>query len=1134
MERSKWHLSVKPIFLLCTALAVVGVLGLSLAIADEDTGLFAIDKGSHVKTLRPHTTQTGGQALVPPANDECAGAYLIPDGATNSGDYPVCSPITTGVQEATPDCAAPSGTDPASCLAPGQYIANTVWYTWTPSISGYYLLIACPAGACGPGGTSTDDDDGTIALYTSDAGCGGTFTMVGCNDDFCHSSGPSRIGPIALTAGQQYYLMAGNWSQASCSTAGIIDNYEIRIEQAFPPANDVCGGAIEIGLNSPVVGNSNALTNNNYQVNLSCFTSAGQIPSTQVPNAGAGRDVVFKFTAPDEGDYSFYVEHYSVGPSTTTGPNSILYVSGDCPAGDGEIPNCLYAANRAAPVVSTANANLNNIGDSEEALCVHLLGGQEVFPIVDEVAASPLEANFTIHARRCVYEREFNGTILGANDPEGDGGAPNSAFRGCPVEGSIFAFPGLPDIDFYTLGAPTAGSRLFAAADCDGANPRNDGGTSVNLDMRVTTSTSTLEFDDQDMATSFGTLCPNVTGTVMPGSDTYIRLNHATAANSAEPYRLHTIIRPSLASAAPEPAEPNDGGLMVGDYISGSHPAAGDLDYYAFCARKGDEMMINSDTDPTKDGTAMQQFLVLFDSIFNALPVNPFGVSAGKTSVLTASPGTLVGTSPRFSGDTVIDIAKQTDLYIAANWEASVVGLPASLGDYLYQSSLNCAPIRADLGVTKDAPLVATSDSDVVYTITLTNNGPSPALFTGLTDVLPAGATLVDFTAPDGWDCAEGAGTLDCSFAGLCFDGSAVFTVTVHVPECSGSFNLENAVVVGSLTADDNSANDVATATTVVVDSGLCDDGDFCTTGDFCDAGSCVGGGPTVCDDSNACTDDTCSGGGCVYTPDDTNTCSDANACTLNDSCSGGSCVGANPPNCNDGNNCTDDSCSPSVGCVNTCNGTCDGNVKGYGWWKRLCRGPHPSGEFISQQDVDCVNNTCTFAEVQTVEQLCAELNPDPQNDKCEQAEADFMSLMLNVCRCRASGTQPIDSHCGGNTTVGPVVPAIDAKLCDPGRTHSDCVSASCAGNEINSGQALWANSVRVGRQAGTVVISWSAPYASPEGGLTNNVHQYRVYRRTSSEGTYQQIAQVNGNILSFNDTTATGSMYQYEVLAIW
>jgi cysteine-rich repeat protein len=99
-----------------------------------------------------------------------------------------------------------------------------------------------------------------------------------------------------------------------------------------------------------------------------------------------------------------------------------------------------------------------------------------------------------------------------------------------------------------------------------------------------------------------------------------------------------------------------------------------------------------------------------------------------------------------------------------------------------------------------------------------------------------------------------------------------------------------------------------------------CDDGNACTTNDTCSDDVCVGGPPPNCDDGNVCTDDSCDPAtGCVNT-NNTLPCNDGNACTTGDTCSDGVCVGGPPPNCDDGNLCTDDSCDPAIGCVNTNN----------------------------------------------------------------------------------------------------------------------------------------------------------------------------------------------------------------------
>jgi hypothetical protein len=102
---------------------------------------------------------------------------------------------------------------------------------------------------------------------------------------------------------------------------------------------------------------------------------------------------------------------------------------------------------------------------------------------------------------------------------------------------------------------------------------------------------------------------------------------------------------------------------------------------------------------------------------------------------------------------------------------------------------------------------------------------------------------------------------------------------------------------------------------THVANNASCDDGDACTTGDGCQGGVCRGGPQRDCRDSNVCTDDGCSPAtGCTHVPN-TAPCDDGSFCTTGDTCSAGACVGGPPPDCDDDNPCTTDSCQPNVGC---------------------------------------------------------------------------------------------------------------------------------------------------------------------------------------------------------------------------
>ena len=103
-----------------------------------------------------------------------------------------------------------------------------------------------------------------------------------------------------------------------------------------------------------------------------------------------------------------------------------------------------------------------------------------------------------------------------------------------------------------------------------------------------------------------------------------------------------------------------------------------------------------------------------------------------------------------------------------------------------------------------------------------------------------------------------------------------------------------------------------------------CSDSDACTQNDVCQNGACIGV-PTVCNDGNGCTIDTCdpATGQCAYTPKD---CNDNLVCTTDFCDPTGNC-GHTPVDCNDNDPCTDDLCDPVSGCFHPPHDCDDGNA---------------------------------------------------------------------------------------------------------------------------------------------------------------------------------------------------------------
>ena len=201
-----------------------------------------------------------------------------------------------------------------------------------------------------------------------------------------------------------------------------------------------------------------------------------------------------------------------------------------------------------------------------------------------------------------------------------------------------------------------------------------------------------------------------------------------------------------------------------------------------------------------------------------------------------------------------------------------------------------------------------------------------------------------------------------------------------------------------------------------------CSDGSACTVGDQCANGECVAGAPMACDDGNLCTDDSCSEeSGCSHLPN-TVACDDGNDCTTGDLCQSGQCFGSQAVDCDDSNVCTDDACVPAGGCVHLLNDApCDDNdVCTTGDHCQLGECGH-SGEFTCDD-----NNVCTTDS-------CAALTG------CQFASVDGGDCTdANLCTIG-------DSCAGGLCIPGAAVVCDDQNFCTDDSCEPDlgCVHAS-------------------------------------------------------------------------------------------
>jgi len=168
--------------------------------------------------------------------------------------------------------------------------------------------------------------------------------------------------------------------------------------------------------------------------------------------------------------------------------------------------------------------------------------------------------------------------------------------------------------------------------------------------------------------------------------------------------------------------------------------------------------------------------------------------------------------------------AAATDVYGYGSTHGGAANVPMSeilSGSILWSdAALSIQPLQADLSVTLSGT-AALFPTNLVYTVTVTNNGPAvipsstsvPGSTVTLTDTLPGGVTLVSATPSQG--SCSGTTTITCNLvtnaAGIGVNSSVTITITV-TPAAPGGYPSTASVTSSTpdLTTANNSATGVA------------------------------------------------------------------------------------------------------------------------------------------------------------------------------------------------------------------------------------------------------------------------------------------------------------------------------------
>ncbi len=176
----------------------------------------------------------------------------------------------------------------------------------------------------------------------------------------------------------------------------------------------------------------------------------------------------------------------------------------------------------------------------------------------------------------------------------------------------------------------------------------------------------------------------------------------------------------------------------------------------------------------------------------------------GGTPVSSGGPYTVTGTA----GQAV------------ANAPASMSGGPYTLGSGFWTAATIVSPSDADLSITlTDNIDPVVGNQPVVYTITVTNNGPAAATAVSVATTIAAGMTFVDASG-SGWTCNQTGGVVTCTRSDLAVGAAPIISLIANAP-ASAALPLTTTATVQANENDPSLTNNTASQSTTVTPAPL-------------------------------------------------------------------------------------------------------------------------------------------------------------------------------------------------------------------------------------------------------------------------------------------------------------------------
>lgn len=272
----------------------------------------------------------------------------------------------------------------------------------------------------------------------------------------------------------------------------------------------------------------------------------------------------------------------------------------------------------------------------------------------------------------------------------------------------------------------------------------------------------------------------------------------------------------------------------------------------------------------------------------------------------------------------VVDNTNPTITCPSNTTEAADVNCQVSLPDYTGSATVsdNCdsspvvsqsptpATILTGNGTVQTVTLTvqdaSSNSAQCTFNVTVNSSAPAqPVSISGMSPACPSstqtysvpavtGATSYTWTIPSGWTGTSTSNSITVT------TGTTGGTIFVTATNGCGQTGIAQTQSFSIISIDDgvpctvDACNPITGVVTHTPNDALCDDGLWCNGQETCDAVlGCQSGTPPNLDDGNSCTDDSCDEANDQVVHTNNNApCDDGNPFTINDQCVNGGCVG--------------------------------------------------------------------------------------------------------------------------------------------------------------------------------------------------------------------------------------------------